>query len=395
MKTVNEVQKLPYWNEEHLYFLKNLLLGQQAARKPLSSAFYLIPPNGNYSLVFMWLGDLSKQFNFTLKLKFHGDLYEKYNEEGLRNIAGYIRENPNFDNAKLYRKILENNFTIADFAGHPMKAAFEKIAEFIEFETDLNSKTLRTIGQYLNDYIKLFMGDELKDETKNYVRYQKMKEVMMKGLFELHNQYGDDFIADRNKFFPFFSSFGHNEYLFIHTLLALENEGLVKIDYFWVDDLDSNPAAHVAIMGDSGVKANLTLTKTFLDEAENTSYINSLEKILKPLMKISKQEEIPQIKFDPIKSALFIGSKVVEIRNHSNQYELLKIVFENPKEAFKEWFYDEIIEAYDPNGERKEKSFENAAYQLNNKIIRDTGLRDVMEVKKRSVIFNKKYEMKT
>ncbi|HUX36199.1 MAG TPA: hypothetical protein VMV71_04185 [Candidatus Paceibacterota bacterium] len=392
MKTVNEVQKLPYWSEEYLYFLKNLLLGQKAARKPVSNAFYLIPPEKNYSMVYMRLGSLSKKLGFAIKLKFHKDVYVKYLHPAV--LATSDDPSPKGSLAELYDKILASDITTADFDGMLLGSLFNGMAEFIEFKTDLDIKTLRKIRQYLDDYIKLFMKDELKDEIQNYVRYQKMKEQMMKGLFDLYNNYGDDFIVDKNKFIYFTLSFTANEYLFVHTLLALENEGLIRIDYFWVDDLDSNPESKVAFIGYKGAKANITLTKAFLDEAENKDYISSLDKPLKP-KKTLKQEQIPQLKFDSVKSVLFVGSTRVEIRNHSNQYELLKIVFENPKEALREWFYDEMIGRYDSTGSMKEKTFENAAYQLNNKIIRDTGLRDVMEVKKRSVIFNKKYEIKT
>ena len=351
-------------------------------------------------MVYMWLGDLSKQFNFDIKATFHKEIYKKYNAEELEDVENAVItefENvPDYDKrAELLSNVLDNRFTIRDFAGHLMVPYFEKMAEFIEFETDLSKKVARGIAAYLDDYMRLFMEDGLKMENQNYVRYQRMKESMMKKLFDLYNRYGDDFITESMDFADFWDVPWKKdvEHLFVHTLLALEREGLMKIDYFWTVDLDKNPETWPK-KGNETIKANITLMEAFLDEVKNSDYITSLDKPLSP-KKSSKQEDAPRLKFDPVKSALFIGSTEVEVRNHSNQYELLKIVFEDSKEAFREWFYSKIAEQYEPSHQPNEKRFENAAYQLNNKIIRDTGLRDVMEVKKRSVIFNKKYEGKT
>ncbi|MEK7611978.1 MAG: hypothetical protein AAB407_01410 [Patescibacteria group bacterium] len=386
MKEVSDVKKLPYWREEYLYILKNLLLGQQAAKKAVSNAYYLLPPNFDYATTYVWLGRIAKQLDFTFNGKFHRDIYEKYNPANFKELQEYIEKNPEAGSVKFFKNILEDRFTIIDFADRVLTRHFERIFEFIEFETALDKKTEKKIEKYLNGYIKLFMEDKLKSETKNYVLYKEMKKSMLSGLLDLYKKYGDDFIIDKGKIMDFHFN---NEYQFIHTVLALEYEGFIKLDYFWVVDSDKNPNS-LSSKDLKNAKANITIKETFLSEAEKNDYSSLVSKLFLP-----KQEIIPQLKFDPIKSLLFVGSVKVMLRNHSNQYELLKIAFKNPDDAFREWFYSEIAEEYEPNQEPNEKRFENAAYQLNSKIIRETGLRDVMEVKKRSVIFNQKYKGKT
>lgn len=101
------------------------------------------------------------------------------------------------------------------------------------------------------------------------------------------------------------------------------------------------------------------------------------------------------LSFDEAKPVLQIGDKAVKIRKASDQFHLLRIMFEDKKDISKEWFYSEIAEKYDDEAKFDDKKFYNAAYQINKKIISDTGLRDVLITTKQSVQINPKYLNKT
>ncbi|MDD3020861.1 MAG: hypothetical protein PHX61_07770 [Alphaproteobacteria bacterium] len=97
------------------------------------------------------------------------------------------------------------------------------------------------------------------------------------------------------------------------------------------------------------------------------------------------------LSFDETKSILRMGEKDVKIRKMSDQYHLLKIIFEDQEEIGKEWFYPEIAEKYDHEANFDDKKFYNAAYQVNQKIARDTGIRDALITTTQSVRINSEY----
>lgn len=97
------------------------------------------------------------------------------------------------------------------------------------------------------------------------------------------------------------------------------------------------------------------------------------------------------LSFDEAKSILEVGEKIVKIRKMSDQYHLLKIIFEDQEEIGKEWFYSEIAEKYDREANLDDKKFYNAAYQISQKIARDTGIRDALITTTQSVRINPEY----
>ena len=73
--------------------------------------------------------------------------------------------------------------------------------------------------------------------------------------------------------------------------------------------------------------------------------------------------------FDAASSRLHVKGENVEIRRVSDQYDLLRVIFEEQQEIGKEWFFDEIADKVDAaqSGKRNKKYY-NAAYQINRKL---------------------------
>ncbi len=97
------------------------------------------------------------------------------------------------------------------------------------------------------------------------------------------------------------------------------------------------------------------------------------------------------LSFDHVKAVLSVSDKIVKIRKNSDQYHLLRIIFEDPAQIGQEWFYSAIAEKYDYAARFDDKKFYNAAYQVKQKIIRDTGLQDLLLTTAQSVRINPKY----
>ena len=97
------------------------------------------------------------------------------------------------------------------------------------------------------------------------------------------------------------------------------------------------------------------------------------------------------LSFDEVKSILMIGDQPVRIRNNSDQYHLLRIIFAEPDELSKDWFYSEIAEKFDLIAKLKDKKFYNALYQIQQKVARDAQLSDVFISNTQSIKINPKY----
>ncbi len=96
------------------------------------------------------------------------------------------------------------------------------------------------------------------------------------------------------------------------------------------------------------------------------------------------------LSFNETTSELAVDGHTIKIQG-PDQKELLRIIFKDPKELKKEWFFSEIVEQYDFANDVSEKKFYNAAYQLNLKIAQKTPIRDCLITTKQSVQVNPKY----
>jgi hypothetical protein len=111
------------------------------------------------------------------------------------------------------------------------------------------------------------------------------------------------------------------------------------------------------------VKDNIGKIKNELDFGNNTP----------PKEQSEKQSSY----FSEGKSILTIGTKEVKIKKFSDQYNFLKIVFKS-EDLKREWFFSEVIDQYDlaEAAPIPDKKFYNAAYQIDLKIMRETGIKD-------------------
>lgn len=121
---------------------------------------------------------------------------------------------------------------------------------------------------------------------------------------------------------------------------------------------------------------------------------NKVEKNHKlPVSQADKIQEKPKtgVSFNSDKSILYINEYEVKVQKFTDQYELLRIIFEDPKDASKEWFFSEVAEHYDEADEYPIKKFYNAVYQLNKNIAVETGVKDFFIKNTQSFQINNRY----
>ena len=168
-------------------------------------------------------------------------------------------------------------------------------------------------------------------------------------------------------------------FLFIHTLLAFEKLGYLKIEELYTFYWGENPQNHT-----EDYKAKVSLNDSFCSD-----YYNKNED------KVAKDNE-GESKIEFVDKVLFFKNQQFNFSNSPNQYELLGTLF---KDIQKEWNYDEIEEDWDPTcyEERLKqqdywKKFYNSAKEINKKIAIETGVKDFLLMNTKQIKVNKKYK---
>jgi len=100
-----------------------------------------------------------------------------------------------------------------------------------------------------------------------------------------------------------------------------------------------------------------------------------------------------RIVFNPEKSILTIKNIPIKIRKFSEQYHLLRIIFEKDLDITNECFFSEIAEIYDNKAGNRlpDKKFYNAVYQINQKIIKKARIENYFLTTNQSFRINPEY----
>lgn len=111
----------------------------------------------------------------------------------------------------------------------------------------------------------------------------------------------------------------------------------------------------------------------------------------KALASVLERKDVDLLRFDSDACRLYVREKNFRFRRVSDQYDLLKVIFSDPAELGKEWFFDEVSEKVDPaRPEERIKKYYNAAYQIGRKLA-SNGLPDFFTTTAHSVRINKSY----
>lgn len=154
-----------------------------------------------------------------------------------------------------------------------------------------------------------------------------------------------------------------------------------------IDLLQQNyfPSAHCFFL------INLTpLTKKFIEELPNNP-APSVRIFLDGLVANSKQRST-NINYDNQNSILTIKEKSIPLSPDSNQDYLLRVLFGNPKELFRKWSWDEIVEDHFwgdkevTEDKNMWKKIYNAACEINKKVQEKIGIKDFLITKPVSTV---------
>lgn len=97
--------------------------------------------------------------------------------------------------------------------------------------------------------------------------------------------------------------------------------------------------------------------------------------------------------YDPQTSAISFSGKTVPIPTNTNQSELCKVIFENKTSVNREWSWDELLDKWGGGYDDMDqwRIVYNAGREVNKKVAIETGVKDLLIVKKQTIKLNPKY----
>lgn len=373
------MEKLPYKNDDWLYAFWKLLNGERLIRRDLARfEDFTAPEKGvNFAAMMMCqdLGSMNLELN---GLQFHLDLYKKYLPKVFEGTTGFIELDPDVGVSKSVNKIFSGDFGLKDVENACMFQHFQ-LVEWFEFETKLPKRTHTVIAKVLDRYIDDFIKDELAIERINFLRFEQQKNAFFRELDGFYlNKFGKTFIYKTHVPNPLIELGEIDlEKLFIHTLIALERLEYLTIEEIWVYDMDLPPEKQT-----ENYKVRMTVKPKLIEEVRDAWGIFPKKKAL-PSKNI--------LTFDEGKSLLHFQGKEIRIsRNgNTNPHHLLKTIFKDHKRM---WSYDEIAEDWEEEyGKDDWNTYYYAAYSVNEKVAKKTGVDDFLIPTKTNVVINEKY----
>ncbi len=273
-----------------------------------------------------------------------------------------------------------------------------KVARLIFENTDihLNIKNTDKLEEYLSQYINKFKDNKLDGicnfgltksffstvlsiplHTK-YFGYQKQKEILIKHIkssfdeykrndLEIGNPYFEpEYIGDAKDGDVKIVSVTDDDkekklFLFVHTMLALEQEQEFKVEKF-------------------------SYGTTAMFDMYDRGFLFSI-KLKAGAFGVDDAQKKESVYFDKDKFVLCVNKKEIKVQKFKDQYHTLRIMFEEPN---KEWFFSEISEKCDASANYTDKKFYNAIYQIKQKL-KGKGIDDFFITTGQSVKINEKY----
>jgi len=237
-------------------------------------------------------------------------------------------------------------------------------APFIEIEIDYKDGGAKQLHHELKDFLSAFSQDDYLDRTPIYREKRYYFSKQLENFVEYVNRLP---LINGYVNVPF-EVLSEKGFEFVKVVSYLEDQGQVKVTNWNDKDV-----------------WNIKFNRTPIT-------VGSLVSVGEIIKNMDNDDSLKiNLSFDEASSILNVGEKIVRITKMKDQYQLLRIIFEDKEEIGKEWFFSEIAEKFDREANFDNKKFYNAAYQVNLRIARDVGIKDALITTNQSVRINPKY----
>lgn len=233
---VREVDKFPYLKDYQLYALWCYVNGHLIGR-PVFQFQDLVAPHASEMLVIQFVLTHFELWGVSFeKPIFHKDIYLEWSGSAYKALLERLERAKTDTAKKVLEKILNNDFTVADLKQGQLPLQSAGLFEYIEFGKELSPENRAKIAPFIDRYIDEFMRDNLEIDDANFYAFHLQKARLVNLLQDRQQQFGNSFIL---KYWPHGNELGPTErdpYLFIHSIIAIEKLGLIKIERVWVED---------------------------------------------------------------------------------------------------------------------------------------------------------------
>lgn len=326
----------------------------------------------------------------------------KWYEGAYKWILGLMEKEPEREEVILFNKFYTNTATVADierlliYANRttPLygdseselflsKDLFCKILNWTCFSIEMSEEKRGKLESDFDEYIKDFMNDKLErnskekqiggtkvSQSKNIYTFKKHDLMFREYLQKMQDDFGN-VVTIENIFenrFPNLSfpegevlrqRYSSRNFYFCHILFTYERAGVIEF---------------LSLGSNWDFREDEMLTyQAKIEISPNFNNLNSDKKLY----------------FDPDKSRLYVQGKEIKLLKFKDEYHTLRVIFEDPKELSKEWFFSEIGEKIDVSN-LDDKKYYNAIYQVRLKLEKQ-GINDFFTTTRQSVKINKKY----
>lgn len=326
----------------------------------------------------------------------------KWYEGAYKWILELREKEPDREEVALFNRFYTNTATVADierlliYANRlaPMygdrdselcmsKELFDKILSWTTFSVEMKEENKEKLVADIDMYVTAFVDDKLtrnsKDkrigdtkvsQSRNIYTFKKHDLMFREYIQKMQDDFGN-IVTIENIFEDRFPNLRYPDgdelrkrylsrnYYFCHILFVYERIGFIDL---------------------------LSLGSNWdFREDEMLTYQAKIE-ILPDFNNLNTDKKLH---FDLDKSRFYVQGKEIKLLKFKDEYHTLRVIFENPSELSKEWFFSEIGEKIDESN-LDDKKYYNALYQLRLKLEKQ-GINDFFITTKQSVKINQKY----
>lgn len=232
------VSKIPYFREYEIYAFWRYINGHLTGRSVFQFRDLMAPKVSEMLAMQFFASYLALWKIKLVNPIFHKEIYLSYcSRDGYKKAEEYLIRNEGKPNAKSLQNILDNNFNIEDIDRvSSMLLSRFGILEFIEFDKDIPKEDKDKISLFLDSYIDDFIADDLEKTDVNFMNFSNQKDKTISLLEEYKSHYGDNFILKYEMKGDYLNPSEVDDYLFVHSIIALDKLGFIKVHKVWLDD---------------------------------------------------------------------------------------------------------------------------------------------------------------
>jgi hypothetical protein len=347
--------KLPYKKDGLFHALWKYTNANRLTGKSLITFFDLLPLEKNDRFTIFEFINALKALGIELEnITFHTDIHKKYSLPEHELLNEYFTKNPSKNFSKALKKLFENKATFTDIYNifgnfdelFKAKLQLSGLLEFIEFSPKPSYKNIAPLKNAIDQYLQSFIDDKLySPELKNFYRFSKQKEIFIRNIEQYIQNYGDNFLFKQGKAVSVGNTLkldGDDEYLFIHTLAAMEKLDFLEIESILIMDMDTPPEKQ-----SDDYKIKLSVTQRLLDEYKrhtihipadtDKSKVETAHKLTNDKDDNPKSNNKPtknKLNFFPETGDIEFGNETATVANGNKDFALLSFLDDNKNTSF-------------------------------------------------------------